>query len=236
MLRHSVFTVAFIIMTGSLVVSCDNSIEDRIARNPQSESDRSSADWNAALSNAHFGNSTNGGVSAGDPGQYGCQPRDYSDSQVTQVVRSQLASLQRQSLSNGLEMCGFAIIGSSCQIRVTETTRGTSHSCNPSVPSNVVRLAIYHTHGISHGSNAGEIPSDIDFRTTIAGQIDGYVATPAGRLWRIDAFSQKAELLCRRCMPVDPNSRFNRNIFQVGSSYRYVDILAILRNNGLTAN
>ncbi|WP_296419767.1 DUF4329 domain-containing protein [Pseudooctadecabacter sp.] len=232
---QSLLPFVFAALAATGVVSCDNTIEDRIARSPQTGQDRADAAWNMQLSRAHFDNANNSGASAGDPARLGCQTRDYSDATVRAYVQRQLATLQRQSFQNGLEMCGHALIGADCRLFHSEAVIGTSHSCSQRLPNNSTLLAVYHTHGISQGANNGEIPSDVDMRNAIARRTDSYVATPGGRLWHIDALGQTARLVCRRCMPVDPRTRSQRTIFVVGQQYRLVDLLAVMRENGLTS-
>lgn len=218
-----------------VLVACKQSREEQIAADPQTFSHKARSNA-AARRAANLQNQiTDGGKSAGNPAILGCQTRDYANSAVTRAVQSRLRILQLQSLQSGLEHCGSAFIGRSCRIEFTETTIGTSHQCNQLIPADMVLLATYHTHGVSHGDNAGEIPSDTDFQTAISSQVDGYVATPAGRFWRIDAFDQVATLICRECLPKDPKSRFAAQIFNVGSSYRFVDIIATMRKNGLSS-
>ena len=219
----------------TVLSSCINSVENRIAKNPQTASDRVASAAAASAARQLREQSTDGGAFQGDPGRFGCQARDYSSFRVQQVVRSQLVQLQRESFASGVETCGSAIIDNQCNIGVTRTVRGTSHSCTISLPANTIELAIYHTHGISDGTNAGEIPSDTDFRNAISSKIDSFVATPSGRLWRIDSFSQVAELVCRRCMPVDPRSRDNKSLFTVGTSYSYVQLVAAMRGAGIVS-
>jgi hypothetical protein len=65
-------------------------------------------------------------------------------------------------------------------------------------------LASMHTHGAFDPSYDSEVPSLVDIEGDIASQLDGYVATPGGRLWRIDWREARAEQVCgKACLPQD---------------------------------
>lgn len=218
-----------------ILLSCNNSRESQIAFSPQTSADRSAAVLAAGIRDEARDALEDGGASAGDPSQFGCQTRDYSDTSVRAAVQAKLSSLQRLSISEGVEYCGAVYIDEGCTIAFTQNFRGTSHQCSTVVPGNGLVLAGYHTHGVSDGTNAGEVPSDTDFRTVISSRIDNYVATPSGRLWRVDAFSQRALLECEGCLPHDPNSRFDQQLLQVGASYSLSELLAVFRSANLVS-
>jgi len=67
-------------------------------------------------------------------------------------------------------------------------------------------IASYHTHGAFHEEADSETPSSADLEADIDEEIDGYVATPGGRIWKNDSDREVAILLCgRNCTVSDPD-------------------------------
>ena len=70
----------------------------------------------------------------------------------------------------------------------------------------MVPVASFHTHGRHSDQYDGEVPSTIDIQSDIASGLDGYIATPGGRLWFIDHEQGVARLACGPgCLTQDPS-------------------------------
>ncbi len=64
------------------------------------------------------------------------------------------------------------------------------------------------THGAYSLDYDSEAPSPDDLIGDIAEGVDGYIATPGGRLWFNDASARRAILLCGPgCLRADPDFR-----------------------------
>lgn len=148
---------------------------------------------------------------------WGCSPElvamDYeraapiSPAEI-EYVKEVLAEVQKTSLDEGLEYCGFIGQDKAGNFRTWPATKGEPNFCEPNfnyLDRDFYVLANYHTHGSPSVEHETETPSFVDmYSTHLAGQ-DGYVVTPGGRLWYMDSREITAELLCAaRCMPYDP--------------------------------
>ncbi|RED18155.1 DUF4329 domain-containing protein [Pontivivens insulae] len=131
-----------------------------------------------------------------------------SGTDVEAVATQALLAVQRQSITEAREYCGYIVQTASGQIQATRANPGTLARCfNPSPTGNVTVLASYHTHGRFDAGYDNEVPSPQDMMGDFQDRIDGYIATPGGRLWHVDFETRRAYQLCRSCMPSDPNAR-----------------------------
>ena len=74
------------------------------------------------------------------------------------------------------------------KLAATGPKRGRRDSCEPDEPPEDFEiLASYHTHGDDTQEADTEVPSLEDLAGDIEEGIDGYIATPGGRLWLNDA-------------------------------------------------
>jgi hypothetical protein len=125
------------------------------------------------------------------------------------AVTDILAELQRASFAVNAEHCGY--IGRDAAGRIVPSTinRGTEASCElPYVPAGMTLLASFHTHGTYSPDYASEWPTVTDMMSDAADGIDGYIATPGGRLWHVDTDTMTVRELCGRgCLPQDPAYR-----------------------------
>ena len=66
-------------------------------------------------------------------------------------------------------------------------------------------VASYHTHGGYAEGYHSELPSGTDMKSDRRLRIDGWVATPGGRLWHVDSDTMTVREVCGRgCLPQDP--------------------------------
>jgi hypothetical protein len=125
------------------------------------------------------------------------------------AVTDNLTELQLASFAVNAEHCGYVGLDRAGQITISPVNRGTEDSClMPSPPAGMTLLASFHTHGTYSPYYASEFPTSGDMLTDAADGIDGYIATPGGRLWHVDTDTMTVRLLCGPgCLPQDPNYR-----------------------------
>ena len=114
--------------------------------------------------------------------------------------------VQAQSITERREYCGLIGVDATGQYVATPARRGGKSSCLPPMTAGAgsTVLASYHTHGAYDPDYLTEVPSFDDIRTDIEDDTDGYVATPGGRLWYVDARAQEARLICgAQCLVSD---------------------------------
>ncbi len=95
-------------------------------------------------------------------------------------------------------------------------------------PTNIeVITASYHTHGAFSTSYYNEVPSVDDIEGDEAEGIDGWVATPGGRLWYIDTEDMVLSQICGiGCLPKDP--RFIKgDMGHIAQSYTYFELVDV---------
>lgn len=142
-----------------------------------------------------------------DPANIVMPPRPHPQTEAEIAFATGLFNaLQAQSIDEGREYCGLIGVDENGAFVATTARRGGSSSCLPplSAGADVTVLTSYHTHGAYDPRFLTEIPSFDDIRTDIEDGTDGYVATPGGRLWYVDARAQEVRLICgARCLVSD---------------------------------
>ena len=123
-------------------------------------------------------------------------------------VSSLFNDIQTRSIAEDREYCGLIGVDETGTYVATAPRRGRTATCLPPSPgaADFVVLASYHTHGSSNLEYFTEVPSFDDMRTDIEDGTDGYIATPGGRLWYVDARGRIARQICGlNCIVPDPN-------------------------------
>ncbi|WP_197921210.1 DUF4329 domain-containing protein [Aurantiacibacter sediminis] len=127
--------------------------------------------------------------------------------EVTEFARQQLSELQQRSFDDRTELCGLIAENAAGEL-VSRTVRvGDEHSCSAAYfdARSLLPRAIYHTHGSFNPRYDSEVPSETDINTAVDYPLDGYLSTPGGRFWRIDARTGIAEQICgAKCLTQDP--------------------------------
>ena len=127
--------------------------------------------------------------------------------QLDAFARSYLNTAQALSFRDGIEYCGFFFLDNAGRIQSTEPRRGEPGSCVIGTPPQGL-LAGWHTHSSYNPDVIGEVPSPRDLLITFEVGLDGYVATPGGRLWRMNAQARNTVQVCGTgCLLSDPNYR-----------------------------
>ena len=117
-----------------------------------------------------------------------------------------LDSLQARSIAERREYCGLILRAPDGGLYTSPILSGGEDFCEmPSVIGDVV--ATFHTHGSYSPDFDNEVPSLTDVAGDFSQRIDGYVATPAGRVWHIDFETRQIVLLCGpECVAFDPDN------------------------------
>jgi len=133
------------------------------------------------------------------------QPQPRTSAEVA-FMKAQMAAIQPRSISENREYCGYFGTLPNGDFTVTPAKRGAPAGCTPpNPPANMRVLASYHTHAAYAPRFDSEVPSATDLEGDIAEGINGYIATPGGRLWFSDGAAQKTYQLCGvGCLPSDP--------------------------------
>lgn len=123
------------------------------------------------------------------------------------LAKETLAELQFLSFKNDIEYCGYLVFDDSGAISATTPVAGKQAECTADIPPDgFIEFASYHTHGAASDEGSFELPSYSDAEGDEEEGIDGYVATPGGRLWSIDSTERTINLICDlKCLPQDPN-------------------------------
>lgn len=133
------------------------------------------------------------------------------DGAELRLVKKVLAHAQELSFKNNREYCGYIVIKEDGKLTNTPLTKGRKASClAEDFPEEWTPIASFHTHGAHVDGESFETPSYGDAEGDEEEGVDGYVATPGGRLWYIDSQDLEISLLCDLdCLPSDP--RFNEH-------------------------
>ncbi|MEP2027236.1 MAG: DUF4329 domain-containing protein [Paracoccaceae bacterium] len=134
------------------------------------------------------------------------------NAQPKEEVRAVIAfieQIQRLSFEHNREYCGYVGWGSSGDLTFTRPVRGRTNSCTPlEPPDNITVFASYHTHGAFGLDVPAEFPTVLDMESDEDEGIDGYIATPGGRLWYVDTEAMEVYQVCGiGCVLQDPEFR-----------------------------
>jgi hypothetical protein len=122
-------------------------------------------------------------------------------------ARQILSGLQARSIAANREYCGIIGLTETGNLIASAARKGRRDSCLPKDPRGAIELiASYHTHAGFDEYADSEVPSASDVIGDMEEGLDGYVATPGGRLWFIDGQSGTTRQLCGLgCLPSDPD-------------------------------
>ena len=66
-------------------------------------------------------------------------------------------------------------------------------------------MASYHTHAAFSADHHNELPSEQDVESDAEAGMDGYIATPGGRIWHVDGETMVVMQICSvNCLAADP--------------------------------
>ncbi|MCF2869603.1 DUF4329 domain-containing protein [Octadecabacter sp. G9-8] len=123
------------------------------------------------------------------------------------LARAIFQDLNPVSIRANVEYCGYVGFTAEGELAYSQPTRGDEGSCLSDDPDNLELItASYHTHGAHSPDYSSELPSGTDMEGDEDEGIDGWVATPGGRLWYIDTTDMITRQICGiGCLPSDPN-------------------------------
>ena len=142
------------------------------------------------------------------------------------LVRSIYADLNPISIRENVEYCGYIGFTTDGELAYSAPTRGDESSCLADDPANLdLIVASYHTHAGFSTDYSSELPSGSDMEGDEAEGIDGWVATPGGRLWYIDTTDMITRQICGiGCIPADPDF-IPGELGLIEHSYSYDDLI-----------
>jgi len=132
---------------------------------------------------------------------------EAKDREEVAFVKALFAQLQPVSIDKNREYCGYIGFDGGGVLAASKPGKGRAGSCVPNDPVELdTVLASYHTHGAYSPDYYNEVPSGEDMEGDEAEGIDGWVATPGGRLWYIDTQDMVAAQVCGLgCVASDPD-------------------------------
>lgn len=124
-----------------------------------------------------------------------------------QLVMALLRSLNVASITHNREICGYIVRRPDGRLYSTKQSWGGPATCAMAqVPPDHVIVSSWHTHAAWDPNYDNEVPSTIDVEGDMSRGTNGWVATPAGRLWFIDGGRGTSRQICGpNCLPSDPN-------------------------------
>lgn len=137
---------------------------------------------------------------------FGATPAKAQDPSETRFVLALMEAMNQLSVRFDREVCGFILRDTEGKYRSTKVSWGTPASC-ASLPLRPGEEAVssWHTHAAWALGYDGEVPSTTDVERDMSLGVNGWVATPGGRLWFIDGTTGHMHQVCGRgCLPVDP--------------------------------
>lgn len=147
------------------------------------------------------------------------------------LVTDILNEMQVRSIAENSEFCAYiGFEGESDDLSLTEIVRGAPTSCTlPELSDTFLPTASIHTHAAFDPDQESEVPSIDDMIGDIEFGVDGYIATPGGRMWFLDTLEERAILLCGPyCLLSDPAHdeawyEGIRDSFTLPELYRFFD-------------
>jgi len=137
--------------------------------------------------------------------------------------------LQSHSFAKESEYCGFLGRGANGRLRVTQPLQGNRDSCRLEWPRDMEVIASYHTHGTFDFTYQNELPSDVDMLSDQQLGVDGWIATPGGRIWHIDSKRMVAAQVCGTgCLPIAPNF-YKAQAGDIAATYTYDELVERLQ-------
>lgn len=130
------------------------------------------------------------------------------DAAEVAAARGVLLQLQARSFAENREYCGYIGRMPDGRLTATEVTRGDTWGClSRGDESRFVEIvASFHTHAGFDRAADSEVPSTHDVIGDMEERVNGYIATPGGRLWFVDWRRGVATQVCGLgCMGQDPN-------------------------------
>ena len=142
-------------------------------------------------------------------GQAQAQSRSELTDELDLFAVAHLDKVQPLSIRDKVEYCGLFGYDAAGRLAATRAVRGEPDSCDPGLePLGFEVLASYHTHGAYSRDADSEVPSVDDLLGDFEEGIEGYIATPSGRVWLNLVEEELSIQLCGKgCVYADPEFR-----------------------------
>lgn len=145
------------------------------------------------------------------------------------LVKAVFNQLNPISIRDKVEYCGYIGLDAGGKLIASAPTRGDEGSCLADDPTEIdVIFASYHTHGQYSPDYFNEVPSGDDMEGDEEEGIDGWIATPGGRLWYNDTEEMITSQVCGiGCLASDPNF-VQGDMGHIDASYSYDQLVILL--------
>lgn len=158
------------------------------------------------------------------PAEAGRADPGYSPAELS-LVTALFTVLQPRSVASDAEFCGYIYRDVAGWLRASGPVEGDEETCTAPWPESGTPLASWHTHAGYDLDMWNEVPSARDVQADSFEGVDGWVATPGGRLWHIDGEAMRATLICGpSCLPADPAYDAEAT-GEIGWRYSFDDLL-----------
>ena len=152
-------------------------------------------------------------------------PLSAQDATELRIATEVLTRIQPRSFDKHAEFCGYIGFNDQGEMVASPPVEGDKDSCGAPFPRNMAITASYHTHGDFDAGYFNEVPSQVDVDGDKKFYMNGYVATPGGRLWFIDTQIMVIRQICGiGCLPVAPSFRKGTS-GTVASTYTYDELV-----------
>jgi hypothetical protein len=147
------------------------------------------------------------------------------DSSEIRFVTGIFSQIQPASFAENREYCGYIGLDDNDRWVATPIVRGKRDECTPEWPNDFGPIASLHTHAGFDREAFSEVPSVTDIESDEDEGVDGWLATPGGRLWFIDTTDMVVSQICGiGCIDQDP--KFTEGAQgMVEISYTYKELL-----------
>jgi hypothetical protein len=134
-------------------------------------------------------------------------PASAQSGQEAAFVLGLMESMNALSVRFNREVCGYVLRHSNGAYSSTKASWGGHASCaSPAVADGVDVVSSWHTHAAWVPDYDGEVPSVQDVEGDMERGVNGWVATPGGRLWFVDGRTGIMRQFCGLdCLPMDPD-------------------------------
>ena len=149
-------------------------------------------------------------------------PSFAQDNSEIRYMKGIFAQIQPLSFRDNVEYCGYVGFDANDNYVASRIIRGKTDECAPEWPENFEPFASFHTHAGFDREAYSEVPSVTDMESDEDEGVDGWVATPGGRLWFIDTNDMIASQICGiGCLDKDPKFvRGAQGPIEVSYTYR----------------
>ncbi len=133
-------------------------------------------------------------------------PAHAQDVDEQQFAMALMQSMNRHSITYNREVCGYILRDQAGRLSSSKSSWGGRDSCAMmDAPAGMRIISSWHTHAAFDPRYDNEVPSTIDVEGDMGRGTNGWVATPAGRLWFIDGQTGVMRQVCgKNCLPADP--------------------------------